>query len=162
MSNSKLNQSQSQDCDKKVTLSTDENEERLNKLENKVTAIDVLVSTIQEDISEIRKSQENNRQDISEVKEINIRQEEAQKNFKEDMQFLKENINKLTDNQNNSLSKKIGDKLLPVSIVGGLIVVVYILLKFHTSLFGIQKRVCSRKLHTQINMQGKIIETSLN
>lgn len=137
MSNSKLNQPQSQNSDKKVTLSPDENEERINKLENKVTAIDIIVATIKEDISEIRKVQDNNKQDISEVKEINIRQEEAQKNFKEDMQFLKENINKVTDNQNNSLSKRIGDILIPVSIVGGLIVVVYILFKFHVSLFGI-------------------------
>ena len=124
------------DSDKKVTLSYEENEERINKLENRITAMNVIIPTIKEDISNIRSVQKENQDKIEEIRDINITQKENEKYINENIQSLKESVDKLTENANNSLSKRFGDKLIPVALVGGLIVIVYVLFKFHVSIFG--------------------------
>jgi chromosome segregation ATPase len=124
-----------QESDKKVMLSYEDNEERINTLENRITAINVIVSTIKEDISEIKNSQKDNQDKIEEVKEINITQKENEKYINENIQSLKESVDKLTENANNSLSKRFGDTMIKVALIGGVIVAVYLLFKDHINLF---------------------------
>lgn len=114
-------------------------EERINKLENKVTAINMATLSIKEDIKEIRVSQKENRDDISTVKEMAIIQQENQKNFKEDMEYLKQSIDKITNQMandaKNSFFKKIGENIVYASVVVGMIGAVLLFLKYKMNLF---------------------------